>query len=126
MFKLIDIAGGLLLIIVVFTVIILRKRKVKDLDTKYFNKEWNKIQKKCSDKKMWCEALSEADDLLDEALKKKKVKGKTKGERIVAAQREFTANDSVWYSHKLANRIKDEELKKINKQETIKSLSAFR
>jgi len=125
-FKIIDISGGVLLIIVVITVLFLRKRKVKALDTKYFKREWNKIQKKCSDKGLWCEALSEADSLLDDALKKKKIRGKTRGERIVAAQRLFTANDSVWYSHKLANRIRDEELTKVNKKETIKALSAFR
>ena len=126
MFKIVDIAGGVILLAIVIGIIFLKKKKVKVLDRKYFKKEWNKKQKKCSNKKLWYEALIDADNLLDEALKKKKTKGKTRGERIVTAQRIFTANDSIWYSHKLANRIRDEELTKVNKKETLKALSAFR
>jgi hypothetical protein len=126
MFKLIDIAGGVLLVILVVAVFIIKRRKIKVLDTIYFKKQWNKVQKKCSNRKLWYQALTEADDLLDEALKKKKTKGKTPGERIVSSQHLFTANDSVWYSHKLANRIRDEQLTKVNKKETLKALSSFR
>lgn len=126
MFKIIDVIGGLIVIAVVITVILLKNKKIKALDKKYFKKEWNKIQKKCASRKLWHQALTDADDLLDEALKKKKTKGKTRGERIVTAQRDFTANDSVWFGHKLANRIRDEELTKVGKKETLKALNAFR
>ena len=101
MFKAIDIAGGVLLVIVIIVVIFLRKRSNKELDSRKYKREWNRIQKLCSNKTQWCLALTEADDLLDEALKNKKVKGKTRGERIVSAQHLFSANDSVWYSHNL-------------------------
>lgn len=128
MTNLLDIIGGSIIGVVLIVVILLQKKLNNNivLDKKYYQKRWQKIQKMCSDKRKWHQAIISADDLLDQALKQRHFKGKTPGERLVSAQHYFTSNDSLWLSHKLKNKIKDEGLKKLNKQQTIKALKAYR
>jgi hypothetical protein len=85
------------------------KRRPKRLKTDYFSKRWVTIQRQCADKSTWPLAIIDADKLLDEALKRRKYKGKTMGERMVSAQRDITDNDSVWFAHKLRNRLVHEQ-----------------
>ncbi len=87
---------------------------------------WQAIQKLCSNKKEWYLAIIEADRLLDDVLKRRHYKGKTTGERLVSAQHDFTNNESLWFGHKLYNRIHDEDLKKLRKQDTLEALGGFR
>lgn len=82
-----------------------RRRRPRALDKKYFRKQWRDLQKLCSDKKTWPQAVLTADRLLDEALRKKRLGGKTMGERLVKAQRALSNNDGAWYGHKLRNKI---------------------
>ena len=63
---------------------------------------------------------------LDEVLKKRKVSGKTMGERMVSAQTKFSANDALWSAHKLANTIRQEGATKISEATVKDSLVAFR
>ena len=81
------------------------RRKPKHLNQAYFQQRWQELQKLCKDKSTWPLAVIDADKLLDEALKKSKYKGKTMGERLVAAQRDIKSNDEVWFGHKLRNRL---------------------
>lgn len=102
------IISVVLLVIVVAAVFAFRYvRRPKPLDKSYFQRKWRKLQKLCSDKKTWGEAVIEADSLLDEALKKKRFSGKNMGERLVKAQRLLTDNDKVWFGHKLRNKLED-------------------
>ncbi|MDB5182850.1 MAG: hypothetical protein JWO47_634 [Candidatus Saccharibacteria bacterium] len=81
------------------------KRPKKDLDRQHFRKQWKELQKQCAKAETWALAVIQADSLLDEALKKKRFKGKTMGERLVSAQRSLTNNDGVWFGHKLRNQL---------------------
>ena len=81
------------------------KRPQKDLDKQHFRSKWRELQKQCAKTETWPLAVIAADSLLDEALKKKRFKGKTMGERLVAAQRVLTNNDGVWFGHKLRNQL---------------------
>jgi hypothetical protein len=81
------------------------KRPRKELNRQYFRKKWRELQKLCSNTETWALAVIEADTLLDEALKKRRFKGKTMGERLVSAQRSLTNSDGVWYGHKLRNQL---------------------
>lgn len=83
---------------------ITNKRK-KPLDTVYFATKWQEAQKLCKSKDTWPLAIINADALLDEALKKSGYRGKTMGERMVAAQRDFSDNDNLWFGHKLRNKL---------------------
>ena len=71
-------------------------------------------------------AVIDADKLLDEALKKRSYKGKTVGERLVSAQRDLSDNDSVWYAHKLRNRLVHEPTVRLRKTEAKNALAGFR
>lgn len=92
------VAGLIALVVLIFFVVKFLPKRIKK---KKFSKKWQDLQVKCKDKTQWNQALVEADELLDEALKKRRIKGKTMGERMVSAQKMFSDNDSAWYGHKL-------------------------
>ncbi len=87
--------------------------------------KWKMLQKLLGDKSTWKDAIIEADKLLDMALKNHHYKGRTTGERLVAAQHELSANDKVWFSHKLANKIVSEKDMVISKSQVKKALLGF-
>lgn len=102
------------------------KRKPKLLNAAYFQDKWKEAQGYCKDKSTWPLAVINADKLLDEALKRRKFKGKTMGERMVAAQRELSDNDGVWYAHKLRNRLVHEADVKLKEGDVKKALIGIR
>lgn len=128
MFNILDIAAGALIFIVMLVIVILHKRITYNnaLNVIYFKNRWRKLQKLCANRKLWYKAIVDADELVDEALKQRHFKGKTPGERMVSAQRYFTANDSLWLSHKLKNRIKEDGYRKLGKKQTLEALASFR
>ena len=85
-------------------------------------KRWKNIQKLLINKSTWRDAITQADDLLDEILKKRHFKGKTMGERLVSAQHELSANEMVWFSHKLKNKLDSDPKMSLTKGEVKKSL----
>lgn len=112
-------AAATLIILIVIVSLILKKTKSTNYELK-----WKEIQKLLSHKSTWNEAVIDADKLLDEVLKKNRFKGKTMGERLVAAQHHITANDMVWFSHKLRNKIIYESLE-VTKVDTKRCLLGF-
>src|SRR6218665_3244456 len=99
------IAAIIVLLIMIFGVGFLVRRKPKQLDQVYFQERWQTLQKLCKDKSTWPLAIIDADKLLDDALKRLKYRGKTMGERLVSAQHEIKNNDEVWFAPKLSNRL---------------------
>ncbi len=118
-------AAAAVVIGVVAGLVVLRRRPRK-LDVARIMERWVALQKNCADKQNWPLAVLEADRLLDDTLKRLRYKGKSNGERLVAAQHKLTNNESVWFGHKLTNKIKDNDLKKIGKLDTLEALSGFR
>ncbi len=104
------------------------RRRRKSLDVEYFTASWKQLQKNCATRKTWPQAIIEADSLLEEALKQARYKGKTTGERLVAAQHALTSNDTVWAAHKLRNRIEQAEVdvRKLKKNDMLNALVGFR
>lgn len=92
---------------------------------KYLEK-WQDLQKFCASKETWPLAIITADKLLDEALKNKRLKGKSMGERLVSAQRTLSDNDGVWFSHNLAKKLIDEATIRLNQTDVKKSLLGVR
>ena len=111
------VAAGLLLIVLVMLTFSCKARS-------NYLARWKSLQKLLADKKTWKDAVIEADKLLDTVLKQRHYKGKTMGERLVAAQHELTKNDMVWYSHKLSNKITTDGLE-VTKTQVKKSLLGF-
>ena len=95
----------ILLLVLVFGVNFLLRRKPKQLNQAYYQEHWQTLQKLCKDKSTWPLAVIDADKLLDDALKRRHYRGKTMGERLVSAQHDISNNDEVWYAHKLRNRL---------------------
>ncbi len=104
------------------------RRRRKPLDTKYFTTQWKELQKGCATRKTWPQAIIDADNLVDEALTQARYKGKTTGEKLVAAQHTLTSNDTVWAAHKLRNRIEQDEIdvRKLKKNDMLTALVGFR
>ena len=102
---------------------ILPARKIKQ---DKFKQQWTELQGYCRTKNTWGLALINADKLLDEALKKKRYKGKSMGERLVDAQRVLTDNDAVWFAHNLTKKVINESAGKLKESDVKKSLVGFR
>jgi hypothetical protein len=116
----------IILLSLIFAAAWLTKRRFSPLNLEYFSKHWKDLQKKCADKATWPLAIIDADKLVDEALKKSHVKGKTMGERLVTVQRSLTNNDGVWYAHKLRNKLVHEQYDKLREQDVKEALIGFR
>src|ERR1700733_14229161 len=117
-----EVIAAIILLLMIVMVTGVLKRRPKTLNPEYFKSKWQVLQKQCANKSTWALAVIDADKLLDEALKKRHYKGKTMGERLVAAQRELTNNDGVWFGHKLRNRLVHETGIKLTKQEVQEAL----
>lgn len=116
------IAGGGALFVIFLVVIVWLRRRKRPLDTAYFRREWGDLQKLLRNKERWDVALVQADNLLDIALKKNRIRGKSMGERLVKAQRLFSDNDGIWFGHKLRNKIEsdpDMKLKEVDLKEAL-------
>jgi hypothetical protein len=100
----------------------------RSLNVSKFTDRWKQIQQYCASRKTWPKAIIEADDLVNEALKKRKYKGKTPGERLVAAQHDLSANDMVWLGHKLRQKLEQREVdvRTLKKNDMVMALSGFR
>ena len=98
----------------------------KSLNHKYFERRWLELLARVKTPEGMVLAVIDADKLLDEALKKRHYKGKTMGVRLVHAQRSLKNNDSVWYAHKLRNRLVHEPGMKLKESEAKRALSGFR
>jgi hypothetical protein len=102
------------------------RHRPRTLKVDYFQGQWRQLQKLLSDKAKWSDAIVDADKLLDAALKKKNFKGRSMGERLVKAQRMFTDNDSVWFGHKLRNKIEADPTVKLKESEVKQALVGIR
>ncbi len=101
-------------------------RLPRRLRAKYFLRKWRQLQAQLPDKQQWAQAIIEADKLLDEALKKRRIKGKTMGERLVNVQKQFSDNDAVWFGHKLSTKLKASPKTIVKKQQVKRALLGLR
>ncbi|MEO6761036.1 MAG: hypothetical protein ABI220_01505 [Candidatus Saccharimonadales bacterium] len=124
-----DILVGLavaILLILVFGASWLTKRRPHKLNVVYYREKWDTLQKLCRDKSTWPLAIIDADKLLDEVLKSLKFKGKTMGERLMAAQHQIKDNDGAWFGHKLRNRLVHESNVKLKERDVKDALFGLR
>ncbi|MBI1856957.1 hypothetical protein HY003_02215 [Candidatus Saccharibacteria bacterium] len=115
--------GGVLLFI---GGLLILRRMPKKLKPEYFTANWRELQSLCGDRATWPLALLDADKLLDTALKRRRFKGKSMGERMVSAQRVLTENDSAWYAHNLVKKIVARPNAKLLKRDVKLALMGFR
>ena len=103
-----------------------RKHKPSKLDLSSFKARWQEAQKLCGKEDTWPLAIINADKLVEDALRKRKYKGKTMGEKLVSAQHDIQDNDAIWFAHKLRNKLVHEDLKKLKKKDVLEALIGFR
>ena len=106
--------------------ILWRKWRRAQLDKESFLQRWRELQKLLRNKAHWSEAVVEADNMLDEALRMKGVRGRNMGARLVRAQRDFSDNDALWYGHKLRARIDSDPTTKLKEKEVKQALVGIR
>ncbi len=125
-----DLGSAAILAIIALLALVLGtgflKSRPKSLNKEYFRQKWQESQGFCKDKATWPLAIINADKLVDEALKKRKYRGKTMGERLVAAQRDISDNDGVWFAHKLRNRLVHEVDTQLREADVKKALLGLR
>lgn len=102
------------------------RRFPKKLKAQAFGDKWQELQSYLKDKSRWAEAMLMADKMLDEALKKRKFKGGSMGERMVSAQRLFTNNDDLWFAHNLCKKLKADEKLVLKEADVKDALIGFR
>lgn len=111
--------------VVVFVSLMLRRRPRK-LKTSRFQDKWRELQKLCSNKETWPNAIVAADKLLDEALKRRRFLGKSMGERLTKAQRVLTDNEAVWFGHKLRTKLDTDPETKLREKDVKDALIGIR
>jgi len=123
----------LLLVAAIFGILVLailarfaHKLPSRSLNKGYFYGRWTELLEHLQSQQSMALAVIDADKLVDEALRRRNFRGKTMGERLVAAQKVLSQNDSVWYGHKLRNRLVHEPAVRLKKQEVQQALNGFR
>jgi len=119
----VSVAAAVVFIIFAAVVIFLIFRRPRP---KKILKRWKAIQAKLSKQEKWREALLEADELLDKALKGKNFSGKTIGEKLVKAEKIFTDKDEVWFGHKLSRVVRDKPDFALKKTDLKRALLGIR
>lgn len=119
-------AAIILLLLLIFGTSFLLRRRPRKLNQEYYMERWQTLQGLCKDKATWPLAVIDADKLLDDALKRSRYRGKTMGERLVAAQRDIANNDDVWFGHKLRNRLVHESNVKLTERMVKEALLGIR
>jgi hypothetical protein len=106
--------------------LIVYSRLPKKLKTDKYALKWKEIQGYCRDKAQWPTALEEADKMLDAALRRRKYKGKSMGERMVSAQRVITNNDAMWFAHNLHKKAAADPKLRLKEADVKAALIGFR
>ena len=98
------------------------------LNVSRFQTKWLEIENSIAkdNPASWQVAIFNADKLVDSALKERRFKGQTMGERMKAAQKTWSNANYIWSAHKIRNQLAHESDMKLTYELTLRSLSAFK
>jgi hypothetical protein len=74
----------------------------------------------------WQLAVLNADKLVDLALRERRFKGQTMGERMKSADKVWRNANHVWGAHKIRNQLAHETDVHLNYETTLRTLTAFK
>jgi len=122
-FAAIIIVGGLL-----FAVIELTKKGVKQLDVDRYRTKWLAIEQqlKKDEPSSYHLVVLNADKLLDQALKERGTKGETMGERMKSSANLFSNRNNIWTAHKLRNQVAHETDVQVSYDAARQALAGFK
>lgn len=119
----ISILVGLFVLVIIGIIV---RRIIKHKKPDQFRQQWRDLQKKLPNQENWAAAIIEADDLLGDALNKRKIKGKTIGEMLVNTEGSFQDKDEVWFAHKLRKKLDEAPKTKLSKKDVRRALLGLR
>ncbi len=104
------------------------RKSVKNLDVEYFRANClkNEHQLKQDEPSSYHLSVLNADKLVDQALKGRRIRGKTMGERMKNASELFSDKNGIWAAHKLRNRVAHESDAYITYNDARNALKSFR
>lgn len=74
----------------------------------------------------WQLAIMNADKLVDLALRERRFKGQTMGERMKSANAIWKNANHLWSAHKIRNQLAHEAEVRLNYEMTLRALTAFK
>jgi hypothetical protein len=122
------ILGVVVIGVVLVAVIAMTQRGGGQLNREDFQKRWLTVERTLdkSQPASFQMAIFEADKLLDKALRERKFKGDTMGERMKSARDTWNSANNIWAAHKIRNRLAHETDVKLEYQTTARALSAYK
>lgn len=111
---------GFAVLIVIFVVIKRLKNKLTAEEKKYYRQKWQEIQ----NEKDYRNALLTADKLLEKVMRRKGYRGSL-GEMLKKGKKDFSDLNSVWYAHKIRNKLAHELDYQLSPKEAQKGLRSF-
>ncbi|HET8884339.1 MAG TPA: hypothetical protein VFM68_02615 [Candidatus Saccharimonadales bacterium] len=117
------IVGALLVLVITLT-----KTGMSQVDVNKFRLKWLAIEKqlKKEEPSSYLLAVLNADKLLDQALRDRRIKGETMGERMKTAKNMWSNANVVWSAHKLRNQIAHETDPQVSYDDARRALAGFK
>lgn len=113
--------------LIILGLLVVVQRATTRLDRKYYQRKWSEVESLAEGAKSTRpHAVTEADKLLDHALKQLMYRGETMAERLRAAEIRFRRKDALWSAHKLRNRLVHESDVKVADRQLRTALNALR
>lgn len=122
LFAIVIVVGAILFALITFG------KRGGNLDVEKYRVWWLDIEQSLNrdDPTTFHMAILDADKLVDHAMRERGFKGKTMGERLKATRGQLSDRDSIWFAHKLRNRIAHEPGVKINYNQARRALAGFK
>ena len=119
---------AVLIAAVVGVVYLMVMSKQPALNVQRYQTKWLEIENSVrrDNSASWQLAIINADKLLDQALRDRRYKGQTMGERMKSAQKTWKNANHVWGAHKIRNQLAHEVNAIVSYDITLRSLSAFK
>lgn len=116
--------------IAVIAAVTLLPHKVNPVNKDYYKKKWQEIVALIRDPNSsdihYKMVVIEADKLFDHAMKAKKIKGETMGERLKTLGSSASNINDVWRVHKLRNKLVHEPDASVNRRQSSDALRVYK
>ncbi len=98
------------------------------LNVERYQAKWLEVENSVAraNEASWQLAIMNADKLLDQALRERRFRGQTMGERMKSAHKNWSNANHVWGAHKIRNRLAHEADATVNYETTLRALSAYK
>lgn len=118
----------LLIAIVGVIYLTVSRKSAPELNRQRYQKRWLEIENSLvrDSSATFQVAIMNADKLVDMALKERRFRGETMGERMKSAQNTWRNANHVWGAHKVRNQLAHESDFHVDYQTTLRVLSAFK